>query len=236
MADRPDLRSGLLAGGAPRLWEIVLRESLPHVRVAAPPGSRVLEIGYGDGQLSCFLASELGWQITGLDVRPEAQAAARSAAARYGLESQLDFRLCAPEETRKQSGSWDAVFVKTVLYSSASLAEYAQWLDWILGVLRPGGALVNYETGRASGLMQAYRRLRRREYTDLCLYTSDAERLYDQRFEVRWRRHYAGLTQLLAPLPGVFEAATAVERLVPRTADNCFIVAAVLGKRGVGAA
>jgi hypothetical protein len=76
--------------------------------------------------------------------------------------------------------------------------------------------------------MQSYRRLRRREYTDLCLYTPAVERLYDERFDIRWRRHYAGLSQLLAPVPGIHELAAALERLAsPRTADNCFTVALV---------
>lgn len=231
MAIRPELRAGLLAGGAPRLWENVLRDSLPHIRAALPPESRVLEVGYGDGLLSCFLAAELGWEITGLDVRPEAFDAARAAARRFALEDRVGFRLCAPEDTRKHQGPWDAVFVKTVLYSSRSLEEYSQWLDWVRAVLRPGGILVNYETGRANALMQVYRRFRRREYTDLCLYTSAVEALYDARFEILWRRHYGGVSQLLAPLAGVFELVQFLERTVgSRTADNCFIVATVARK------
>lgn len=231
MASRPGLRPGLLAGGAPRLWEEVVRDSLPHLRAAVPPASRVLEVGYGDGLLSCFLVSELGWQITGLDVRPQARDAARAAASSFGMEERVDFRLCAPEDTRNHSGLWDAVFAKTVLYASRSLNEYAEWLEWVRTVLRPGGVLVNYETGRANGLMQLYRKLRHREYTDLCLYTSATERLYDERFEIVWRRHYGGLSQLAAPLPGVFELTQLLERSVAqRTADNCFIVAMVARK------
>jgi ubiquinone/menaquinone biosynthesis C-methylase UbiE len=231
LAYRPSLRPGLLAGGAPRLWEKVVRESLPHLTAAVPPSSRVLEIGYGDGLLSCFLASELGWQITGLDIRPESRDAARAAASAYGMEERLDFRLCTPEETRSHTGPWDAVFAKTVLYTSRSLDEYAEWLAWVRSVLRPGGVFVDYETGRANGVMQLYRKLRRREYTDLCLYTVATERLYDERFEILWRRHYGGLSQLVAPLPGVFEIAELLERSVARrTADNCFVVAMVARK------
>jgi cyclopropane fatty-acyl-phospholipid synthase-like methyltransferase len=166
MRDRPALRSGLVAGGAPRLWEKVVRESLPHLRAAVPPQSRVLEIGYGDGLLSCFLASELGWQITGLDIRPQSRDAARAAASAFGMGECLDFRLCTPAETRHHPGPWDAVFAKTVLYTSRSLDEYDEWLAWVRSVLRPGGVFVNYETGRANGVMQLYRKLRRREYTD----------------------------------------------------------------------
>lgn len=230
---RPILTEGLLTGGAPRMWERVVLESLPAMRAALPPGSRVLEIGYGDGLLSCWLAAELGWKVVGFDVSPEAQENALKAASRFGLEQSLDFRLCRPEETRTHAATYDAVFVKTVFYSSRSVAEYAEWLDWVLTVLRPGGFLVNYETGRASGLMQLYRRLRGRVYTDLCLYTREVEELHDARFEVVFRRHYGGLSQFLAPLPGIYTAAARLEEaLSRRTADNCFVVSYLGRKRG----
>ena len=112
-----NLREGLVAGGAPRMWERAVRESLPAIRAAVPTGSRVLEVGYGDGLLSCFMAAELGWQVTGLDVRPEAGEAARAAARTCGLEERLDFRVVRPEETRQHAGRYRAVFVKTVFYS-----------------------------------------------------------------------------------------------------------------------
>jgi len=229
-ASTPVLRDGLRRGGAPRMWERIVRESLPAIRTAVPPGSRVLEIGYGDGLLSCCLAAESGWSLVGLDTSLAA-AAASAAAERYGLEKRLDFRGCRPEETRLHHGAYDAVFAKTVLYASESLSEYGTWLDWILSVLRPGGVLISYETGRANELMQIYRRLRRRAYTGLCLYTSKVEALYDRRFELLFRKHYGGLSQFLSPAPMLYEAAAALEeRLARRSADNCFAVAIVARK------
>ena len=222
------LRDGLMAGGAPRMWERAMRESLPAVRAAVPPESRVLEVGYGDGLLSCFLAAELGWHITGLDIHPAATESARAAAKAYKLEDRLDFRLVQPEETRRHSGHYNAVFAKTVFYTACSMEEYREWLDWIVSVLEPGGILVNYDTGRANALMQAYRRLRGREYTDLSLFTGEIECLYDERFMPLFRRYYGGLSQFLAPLPGFYQVAARVEEwLAKRTADNCFIVSMV---------
>jgi ubiquinone/menaquinone biosynthesis C-methylase UbiE len=223
------LREGLSMGGAPRMWSRVVLESLPTVRALVPPGSRVLEVGYGDGKLSCWLAKELGWSITGLDVNAGSAAAATAWAAASGLDStRVDFRLVRPEETRAITGAYDAVFVKTVFYVASSLPEYAEWLDWVPKVLRPGGVLVNYETGRASSLMQAYRRLRGRVYTDLCLYTGEVESLYTARFDILHRRYYGGLSQFLSPVPGLYEAAAGFEAAVAaRNADNCFAVALV---------
>jgi ubiquinone/menaquinone biosynthesis C-methylase UbiE len=215
------------------MWERVVRESLPAIRVAVPPGSRVLEVGYGDGLLSCFMAREFGWHITGLDIRPAAADGARAAAKAAGLEDRVDFRVVRPEETRRHSGRYQAVFAKTVFYSSRSLEEYREWLDWVASVLLPGGVLVNYDTGKANALTQAYRRLRGREYTSLSLYTGEIERLYDERFTAVFRRYYGGISQFVAPLPGLYEAAAALEScLSRRTADNCFIVSMVARANG----
>ena len=228
----PELRDGLLAGGAPRMWEQIFRETLPSIRSAVPAGSRVLEIGYGDGHLSCWLATKLGWKIVGLDVRPEAQEAASREAHRFGLRGSIDFRLCKPEETREHRGTYDAVFAKTVLYSAANANEYGAWLDWIWGVLRPAGVLVNFETGRANSVVQAYRRLRGREYADLCLYTEREEALYDHRFDPIFRRYYGGGSQFFAPVPVVYETVARLESLVsPRRAGNCFAVAIVARRK-----
>jgi len=230
--EAPTMRKGLRAGGAPRLWERVVRESLPTVREAVPAGSSVLEVGYGDGELSCFLAAELGWKIVGLDIVARAQQAAREAAERYGLGENVEFLLCAPEETFGHRGQYDAVFVKTVFYTSETVAQYGAWLDWVLSVLRPGGILVNYETGRANALVQAYRRARGRVYTDLRLYDPEIERLYDARFDIVERRYYGGMSQFLAPVPLLFEGAMAVEAaLARRTAANCFTASIVARRR-----
>lgn len=48
------------------MWERVVREILLQVRHLVSPERHVLEIGYGDGQLSCYLCNEFDWQIVGL--------------------------------------------------------------------------------------------------------------------------------------------------------------------------
>ena len=124
------------------------------------------------------------------------------------------------------------MFIKTVLYNSKTLKEYGQWLDWILSVLKPGGVLINFETGRANGMVQAYRRLRKRSYTDLCLYTSAAEALYDERFKILARRYYGGWSQFLAPFLRTYRFIYRIEEAIQsRNADNCFIVS-VIAKKG----
>ncbi len=222
------VRLGLEAGGAPILWQRALSDALPPIRGLLGSESKVLEVGYGDGLLSCYLCSELGSYWTGVDIRREAQREAIENARRYGLQGRIRFDVCAPEETRRQTGHYDAVFIKTVLYTSHSLAEYGKWLDWIISVLKPGGCLVNFETGRANALTQLYRRIRGRSYTNLRLYTSSEERLYDDRFEILFRRYYGGVSQFLAPVPVLYRLASTLEEAVrTRDADNCFVVSII---------
>ena len=229
----PELHAGLAAGGATPMWEGVFLEALSIIREILPPGSRALEVGYGDGLLSCYLCHELGWNLIGLEASSAAHHTAQQQAKRLGLSHLVDFRYCAPEETLQHRGQYDAVFIKTVLYNSPSLEEYGRWLDWILSVLRPGGVLINFETGRANALTQLYRRLRRRSYTDLCLYTRQVEALYDARFEMIDRRYYGGWSQFLAPVPALYALAARLEEaLRPRNADNAFIISIIARRPG----
>jgi ubiquinone/menaquinone biosynthesis C-methylase UbiE len=193
-----------------------------------PAGSQVLEVGYGDGLLTCYFNQELGWRMVGLEVSSEAHQLAEQHARQFDLSDQLDLRCCDPEEVFLHRGQYGGVFIKTVLYNSPNLGEYAKWLDWVLSVLKPGGVFINFATGRANGLTQWYRRLRRREYTNLCLYTSPVEALYDARFEIIERHYYGGLSQFLAPVPALYFVASRLEeKLRPRHADNSFIVSVI---------
>jgi predicted O-methyltransferase YrrM len=177
------------------------------------------------------MAAEMGWRITGLDVSADALRTATENVQRFGLSDRVDLRRVDPEATRRHSGTYDVVFVKTVLYVSRTPAEYAEWLRWISSVLRPGGMLINFETGRGGRILRAYRQIRRREYVDLCLYDRAIDRLYDEQFEVVEKRYFSGWSQFLAPLPPLYEMAWRVEeRLALRTPGNCF-VAFVLGRK-----
>lgn len=215
------------------MWEQAVQNALSTFKELVPAGSRVLEVGYGDGLLTCYLCQELGWRVEGMEVNPEAQRLAQRHAKQFNLIGNLEFRCCEPEEILKHHGQYDAVFIKTVLYLSKTLEEYGNWLDWVYSVLRPGGIVINFETGRANALTQFYRRLRRRSYADLCLYTGEVEELYRSRFEIIERRYYAGLSQFLAPLPSLYYLAARIEEaLAPRHADNSFIASIIARRSG----
>lgn len=215
------------------MWQRVLVEALPKMRELLPPESRILEVGYGDGLLTCYLYQELGWRVVGLEIDRKAQQLAEQHARQYGLSDRIEFRCGHPEEIIQHRGEYDGVFIKTVLYNSPDLGEYARWLEWILSVLKPGGAFINFKSGRANALTQWYRRLRRRSYTDRCLYTRQIEALYDARFEIIERRYYGGFSQFLAPVPALYRIASRLEEnLRPRNADNSFIISIIARRPG----
>ena len=64
-----------------------LVETLPRLEV--PEGARVLELGCGTGPGACFLA-ELGFQVHGVDVIPDAIDQARVIASERGLDIRYD--------------------------------------------------------------------------------------------------------------------------------------------------
>ena len=109
------LRAGLQAGGAPVMWQRAVKDLLPGMKRHVPAGSRVLEVGYGDGILTCFFCRELGWRVKGLDIIPEVDGKATENACRLGVGDCVEFECCLPEDTWAHEGQYDAVFIKTVL-------------------------------------------------------------------------------------------------------------------------
>ncbi|MBF0119171.1 MAG: class I SAM-dependent methyltransferase [Desulfobacterales bacterium] len=222
---------GLKAGGAPVMWQRIFLTALPKIKELVPPGSHVLEVGYGDGLLTCWLCKNLGWNMLGLDMSQECFLSAKENSCRLGIENSADFICCNPEETWKHIGQYDAVFIKTVLYNAKNIEEYNKWLKWIISVLKPGGVLINFETGRANSFMQAYRKIRKRIYTDLCLYNKVVERLYDTCFYIVDRRYYGGWSQFLSRIPFFYYLAYSLEEnMRVRHADNCFAVSIIAQK------
>lgn len=230
-AMNPTLSRALGATGAYLMWRRILRDSLDRARPVLPPGSRVLEVGYGDGLLSCYLAAELGWSLIGLDSDPLAFAGARAHSQDFGLDTAIDFRLVKPEETWSFKGQFDGVFIKTVLYNASSLGQYAQWLDWVVSVLKPGGVFVNFENGKANRLTYWYRRLRRRYYADLCMYDGRIQALYAERFPQADFRHYGAVSQFVSGLaPLYYPLAWCEEHLIVRTPDNSYVTSVLARK------
>ena len=228
----PSLELGVAVTGAAPMWKRVIKNTLEYSASMIPRGGKVVDVGYGDGLLTCYLAKTFGWRITGLDILPEAHRQASRYAREFGVDHLIDFRLVEPDDTWRHKSTYDAVFIKTVLYNAASLNQYAQWLDWVDSVLGPNGIFINFENGKANFLTYMYRKLRRRYYTDLCMYDENVQKLYEERFDVIYRSHHGSISQFLAPLKPAYDFVAAIEdRFFRRTAGNSYITSLVAKKR-----
>ncbi len=107
-----------------------------------PPPLRVLHLGCGVGWLSHMLALR-GYQVTGIDIAPEAIAAARQRRDEAEL-SKLDYRVGDYEEAA-QIEPVDVV----LFYDSLHHAEdAARALQTACDILKPGGKLIAFEPGK----------------------------------------------------------------------------------------
>ncbi|MCZ8515570.1 methyltransferase domain-containing protein [Paenibacillus filicis] len=107
-------------------------------RFPLPQGCRVLEVGCGTGRTACHLAG-LGYDITGMDLRPEMLAKARRRAEKEELT--VNFVQGDITSMPFADESFDVVLAESVTnFASiaAALSEYSR-------VLAPGGVLYDRE-------------------------------------------------------------------------------------------
>lgn len=127
------------------------RGALPHL---PPPGSHVLEIGFGSGRLHLELAGR--YALAGTDRAPGmARLVARRLSAR-GLASALAVgdALALPW----RDGSFDGVLAT---FAFSAIAGAGQALDEMVRVTRPGGKVVIVDAGEARDGNRAARFLAR---------------------------------------------------------------------------
>ena len=121
-----------------------LRALLEHVE----PGTRVLDVGCGEGRFAAALA-QAGARVVGIDVAEEPL---RRARARHpGLELR---RVGEGEAWPFEGSSFDLVWAGEVI---EHVADTAAWLSELRRVLRSGGSLLlsTPETGRLELLLAA---------------------------------------------------------------------------------
>lgn len=130
-----------------------LEEELLFDALGPPSGRMFLDVGCGDGKLSCEFARR-GARVTGLDVDPGVVAAASENARVSGIP----LRLVAGEAERLPFADavFDGVVAVTVLCFAGDAGRALMEMN---RVLKPGGKIVIGELGKWS-LWAAYRRVR----------------------------------------------------------------------------
>lgn len=175
------------------------------------PGSRVLEIGTGWGEL-CLRAAQRGAQVRSVTLSAEQQRLARQKVAAAGLRDRVDVEL---QDYRDVDGRYDAVvsveMVEAVGYRF--WPTYFQALDrlvvpggrvaiqaitmphdrmlatrdtytWIQKYIFPGGLLPSTEA--IIGITERHTRLRTVDMLSLRPHYADTLRLWRERFAQRW--------------------------------------------------
>ncbi len=118
------------------------RLRLPVLRHLPPPGSRVLEIGFGSGKLHAQLAGQ--YQMAGLDLAPGMQRLTQRRLSARGLPS--DLRTGSVYAIPWPDASFDAV-LSTFAFSAFPDADAA--MDEMIRVVKPGGKVIIVDAGES---------------------------------------------------------------------------------------
>ena len=117
------------------------QRALPYL---PPPGSRVLEIGFGSGRLHAELAGR--YRMAGLDRAPGMARLARRRLAAQDLSS--DLCVGGAEALPWPEDAFDAV-LSTFAFSA--IPDAGRALDEMVRVTRPGGRVIVVDAGEAAG-------------------------------------------------------------------------------------
>ena len=122
-------------------WLAELRRYLPEKRPLD-----VLDLGTGTGFFACLLAAE-GHDATGVDLTPEMVGHAGHMAAALGLD--VRFLCMDAEKPDFPPESFDALVTRNLTWTLPHLEEaYRAWYR----LLKPGGALVNFDADYCAAL------------------------------------------------------------------------------------
>jgi ubiquinone/menaquinone biosynthesis C-methylase UbiE len=166
-------------------------------------------------------------RVTGYDINGGVLAVANRNAEKFGLSQRVDFRVCPPAETLSLSGSYDVVFVKSVL---ASLGEdYESWLELIASVLRPGGVLVAVENGPGTVPVRLARLVRKALGAYYAPSPLDSRRLesFCKYFSVLSVRCSGQWAPLFSGIPPLWRAVDCLERFIPVGPSRSFVTSVV---------
>ena len=211
------------------IWGPAVSNALDRASVLLPRGGRILEVGYNSGMMSSYMACRYGWKVTGYDIKDELKAKAEQTAKRYQLEDEVEFRVCSANNTLSIRGSYDAVFLKSVLYHIADLSDYREWLFWLRNVVRRGGVVIAVENGKGGWLDKSYRKvLKKVRWADFQLFSEQTEREFRNVFDKIDIQYFGRYSEFFVSYPKICKAIQRIEnKYLPAKAEHCFIASIV---------
>jgi ubiquinone/menaquinone biosynthesis C-methylase UbiE len=118
-------------------------------------GLRILDIGFGHGQMSCLFAL-LGARVVAVDTHDVTLAEAREEAKRWGVEERIEFTVYSGDPADIRHTQFDIAFAKSVLLLITDLEGFLRGLST---KLRPEGQVAFIENGFHHPLSVLGRRL-----------------------------------------------------------------------------
>lgn len=214
------------------IWAPAVSSALDRASNLLPENSRILEVGYNTGMLSCYMAARYGWNIVGYDIYDSSKKKADETARKYNVQKKTDFRLCSAEETLHIQGEYDAVFLKSVLYHISDNEVYKRWLAWIYSIVRDGGMVIVVENGKGGILDRIYRtRLKKSRWASFKLFDNWTEQEFRQTFRCVDIKYFGRFSQFFTPFPRACNLVRALENsLFPPSVEHCFVASIVAQK------
>jgi predicted O-methyltransferase YrrM len=191
------------------IWGPAIQSTLDQAATLLPAGSKILELGFNSGVMSCYLAQKYGWNIEGHELQESQQLLAVENARLYSVSELTQFNVTSAEKTFDIEGPFDGIFLKSFLYHNKSKDSYKQWIEWLYSRLRPGGVLMAIENCRGHFLDRFYReKLRRVSWSENTLFDAELEGHFKEIFKEVEFKYFGGVSQYLtgvAPLSRAFQ-------------------------------
>jgi len=123
-------------------------------------GDKVLEIGFGTGQILLELAREVGerGEVHGIEISPKMLERAMGRVKKYGLSNRVSLRLGDARRLPYDDSTFDVVF-NSYMLDLIDTPEIPQILSEFKRVLKPGGRLVLVNVSKNRKKLTLYERL-----------------------------------------------------------------------------
>lgn len=115
------------------------------IRAQIPQGSRVLDLGCGNGATMVDLAREKGCTCVGIDFSSKMAKIALSAVVEANLEEEIEIHNMSVPPIPKQFGAFDVVISKRCLINLANVEQQKQAVQGIADILDPGSKYLMVE-------------------------------------------------------------------------------------------